>query len=76
MLPDHQYKLVQKRAYEIYLSRDPKRGSPEEDWLRAEEEIEREHGFAAKHTGPARLNDRTRWNEVCNHKGEDIENPA
>jgi hypothetical protein len=77
MLPDHQLELVRKRAYELYLSRNPQQGSPEEDWLRAEEEIQREEGHDhSHHVGPARLKDPSRWNEIGNHRGEDIENPA
>jgi hypothetical protein len=30
---------VRKRAYEIYLSRDPDKGSPDKDWFQAEEEL-------------------------------------
>ncbi|MBL7113369.1 MAG: DUF2934 domain-containing protein [Bacteroidales bacterium] len=30
---------VRKRAYEIYLKRDPDQGSPDNDWLQAEEEL-------------------------------------
>jgi hypothetical protein len=30
---------ISKRAYEIYLRREPHEGSPESDWLRAEEEL-------------------------------------
>jgi len=36
---------VRKRAYEIYLSRDPGSGSPEDDWLRAEEELLSHPGY-------------------------------
>ena len=31
--------LIRRRAYEIYLERGGKGGSPEQDWLRAQEEI-------------------------------------
>ncbi len=76
MLPDHKHELVRKRAYQLYLNRSPEQGSPEEDWLRAEEEIKREEGNHSHHTGPARLKDPSRWNEIGNHRGEDLENPA
>jgi hypothetical protein len=33
------YEKIQKRAYEIYLNRDPYSGTPEEDWRKAEAEI-------------------------------------
>ncbi len=30
---------VRKRAYDIYLKRDPDQGSPDNDWFQAEEEL-------------------------------------
>jgi hypothetical protein len=35
---------VARRAYERYLARDGQEGSPEDDWLAAEEELKRERG--------------------------------
>ena len=37
--------LIRKRAYEIYESRDPSDGSPENDWLQAEEELLTDPGY-------------------------------
>jgi Protein of unknown function (DUF2934) len=76
MKPDKKFQLVQARAYEIYLHRDPGSGSPEEDWLQAESEIEREEHARSVHTGPARLKDQSAWNVIATHQGHDIENPA
>jgi hypothetical protein len=33
---------IRRRAHEIYLRRSDREGSPEQDWLQAEEEIRRE----------------------------------
>lgn len=30
---------ISKRAYEIYLQREPHEGTPEDDWFRAEEDL-------------------------------------
>ena len=70
------FKLIQQRAYEIYLHRDPATGTAEEDWSQAEAEIEREEAQRATHIGPARLKDKSRWAELGTHVGHDVENPA
>lgn len=36
---------ISKRAYEIYLQREPNEGSPESDWFRAEEELYSDPGI-------------------------------
>ncbi len=36
---------ISKRAYEIYLQREPHEGSPESDWYRAEEELYSDPGI-------------------------------
>jgi Protein of unknown function (DUF2934) len=71
-MTENKFHLIQERAYEIYLHRDPTSGSAEDDWSQAEAEIEREHS----HTGPARFKERSRWAELGTHVGHDIENPA
>jgi hypothetical protein len=38
-------KAIRKRAYEIYLEREPGEGTPEDDWYRAEEELYSDPGF-------------------------------
>lgn len=35
---------IRARAYEIYLERQGNGGAPEDDWLRAEEELRRNRG--------------------------------
>jgi hypothetical protein len=37
---------IRLRAYHLYLQRGGNGGSPEQDWLRAKEEIAREHSVA------------------------------
>ena len=73
---NHQDKFerIQRRAYEIYLHRDERSGTAEADWYAAEREIEYEERL--QHTGPARIKERSHWNQVTTHRGEDIENPA
>ena len=36
---------IRKRAFEIYESRDPDDGSPEDDWSQAEEELLTDPGY-------------------------------
>jgi hypothetical protein len=36
---------VRKRAYEIYLNRKGRHGSPDDDWRKAEEELMSEPGY-------------------------------
>ncbi len=38
-------KNIKKRAYEIFLSREPHEGSPEDDWFRAEDELYSDPGY-------------------------------
>jgi hypothetical protein len=71
-MTEDKFHLIQERAYEIYLRRDPKNGSAQDDWSQAEAEIEREHS----HTGPARFKEESRRAELGTHVGHDIENPA
>lgn len=37
--------VIRKRAYEIYENRDASHGSPENDWLQAEEELLSDPGY-------------------------------
>jgi Protein of unknown function (DUF2934) len=76
-MSEDRFRLIQERAYEIYLRRDPSNGSPEDDWSQAEAEIEREEGpHSTQHTGPARFKEKSRWAELGTHVGHDVENPA
>jgi Protein of unknown function (DUF2934) len=47
MHSEDRYRLVQKRAFEIYEHRDPRYGTADEDWWKAEREIEREEQLSA-----------------------------
>ena len=76
MHPEDKFRLIQERAYEIYQQRIPNEGTSEEDWQKAEAEIEREEHVRSTHTGPARLKEREHWSKIVTHVGEDIENPA
>lgn len=70
------FQLIQERAYEIYRQRDPNSGSAEDDWRKAEAEVEREESQRPMHTGPARFKEKSRWADLGTHVGHDIENPA
>ena len=76
MLPEQRFILVQERAYEIFCRRDPNSGSEVDDWLAAEQEIEKEQETHSMHTGPARFRERSHWGVIVNRNGEDMENPA
>jgi hypothetical protein len=58
------------------LQRDPHSGTAEEDWRKAEAEIEAEGHPRSHHKGPAKLKDQSHWGKLTNHAGEDFENPA
>jgi Protein of unknown function (DUF2934) len=72
MHPENRSERIRERAYEIYLSRDPSQGSPEGDWWKAEQEIEREEQFRA---APGVVHP-THWRELLTAEGKDIENPT
>jgi hypothetical protein len=36
---------ISKRAYEIYLEREPHEGTPEQDWYKAEEDLYSDSGI-------------------------------
>jgi hypothetical protein len=76
MREEDKFRLIQQRAYELYRQRDPLHGTAEEDWHKAEIEIEREEQRSSLHTGPAKLKERAHWGAIGTHGGEDIENPA
>lgn len=38
-------KDIRKRAFEIYLEREPDEGTPEDDWRKSEEELYSDLGF-------------------------------
>jgi hypothetical protein len=40
MTHEEKFQKVQKRAYEIYLHRHPSEGTAEEDWRKAEAELQ------------------------------------
>lgn len=71
MHPEERIHRIRDRAFEIYQSREPNQGSAEDDWWKAEQEIEREEQVQApSHRQP------TRWRELLTHNGKDIENPT
>jgi Protein of unknown function (DUF2934) len=72
MHQDDRFVRIQSRAYEIYLSRDSNQGSPEEDWWKAEQEIERQEQVAAS---PMHLQQRP-LHGLTTHDGKDFENPT
>jgi hypothetical protein len=76
MYGDDKFQRIQRRAYEIYQQRDPHYGTAEDDWRKAEAEIEREEHSHSMHVGPARLKDKSHWGAIATHVGEDLENPA
>ena len=76
MQHEDKFRLIQQRAYEFFRRRDPAHGSAEEDWQRAEAEIEREETARALHSGPAKLREKAHWGVIGTHAGEDIDNPA
>ena len=76
MQHEDRFRLVQERAYDLYLHRNPEEGSPEEDWHKAEQQIEQEESQPSIHVGPARLRDKSHWGAIGSHAGEDLENPA
>ncbi|MGB7438379.1 MAG: DUF2934 domain-containing protein [Candidatus Acidiferrum sp.] len=63
---------IRERAYEIYCTRDPQDGSAEDDWWKAEREIERQEQLRAtpRHNHPDHLR------ELVTPGGKDIENPT
>jgi len=71
MHPGQRFQLIQQRAYDIYLQRDPSFGTAEEDWWNAEREIEREEELAS----PERK-EPTRWSTLLPYGKEEIESPA
>jgi hypothetical protein len=58
---EEKFRLVQGRAYEIYRHRDSGGGSAEDDWQKAEAEIDMEEAL---------------WAELAIYVGHDVENPA
>jgi hypothetical protein len=70
MHPEDRFQLVQKRAYEIYEHRDPSHGTPEEDWRKAEREVEEEEQVSAATSRPTQ---RSPWDEL---RTRGIENPT
>lgn len=73
MHPEERFHLIQKRAYEIYRQRDAHDGTAEEDWRKAETEIQREKEFASR---PRQHKERTSWKELMSHAVRDVENPT
>jgi hypothetical protein len=64
------FHLVQRRAYEIYQHRDPNCGSADEDWSKAETEIEREVALAV----PERK-ELARWSDFASYRDKGIGSP-
>jgi hypothetical protein len=71
MHPQERHNLVQKRAYEIYLERDPKFGTAEEDWWKAEREIEKEEELSA-----VERREPTRWSDLLPRRQKEISTPT
>jgi Protein of unknown function (DUF2934) len=69
MHPEERFNLVKKRAYEVYLGRDPNFGTAEEDWWEAEREIEKEEQLAS----PERK-EPTRWSDL--RKAKEVVSPT
>ena len=59
MHAEERFNLIQKRAYEIYLQRDPNFGTAEEDWWNAEREIEKEEQISS-----VERREPTRWSDI------------
>lgn len=76
MQSEDKVRRIKERAYEIYRLRDPDHGSADDDWCKAEAEIECEESLSFSQLGPARLKERSHWGKIGSHVGEDIENPA
>lgn len=73
---ESRFRCIQRRAFEIYLQRDPHSRTAEEDWQKAEAEIAAEEHEQLQHVGPAKLKDKSHWGKIGMHSGEDLENPA
>lgn len=72
------FRFIQGRAYEIYCQRDPSSGTAEDDWQKAEAEIEsiQRGGARPQNLGRAKLKNKTRWVQITTGEGEDFESPA
>jgi hypothetical protein len=73
---ESRFRSIQLRAYEIFCARNPASGTAEEDWRKAESQIEQEKNGDPGNFGPARLNDKSNWGCLTTHQGEDLENPS
>jgi hypothetical protein len=75
---ENKFRLIQARAYEIYCHRHPSSGSAEDDWRKAEAEIEGIEGEdgCSHNLGRAKLGDKSKWGQIATVEGEDFENPA
>lgn len=65
------FHLVQRRAYEIYQHRGPNCGSADEDWRKAETEIEREVALAV----PERK-ELARWGDFASYRDQGTGSPT
>ncbi len=74
MHAEERFHLTQKRAYEIYRQRDPHDGTAEEDWRKAESEIQREEEFASLQLQQQK--ERAHRSELMSHAVPDVENPT
>jgi Protein of unknown function (DUF2934) len=66
------YERIQKRAYEIFAQRRAEDGDETSDWLKAEDEVHEEN--ARQQRGPARCPDRSKWGNLTQPSGHDVEN--
>jgi Protein of unknown function (DUF2934) len=72
MHPEDRFLRIQTRAYEIYLTRDPGQGSPEDDWWKAEREIERQE----QNTASSMHIQQRPLHGLTSHDGKDFDNPT
>jgi hypothetical protein len=71
---DERQRRVRERAYEIFLRRQGRLGSPEGDWLQAEKEL-RDRDRPA-YFGAATISDARLRGSVTHPDGRDLENPT
>jgi hypothetical protein len=64
MESEERFNKVQKRAYEIYLHRESNSGTPEEDWQKAEAEIDLERKFGSERSEPSGPVREILWTEI------------
>jgi hypothetical protein len=63
MNSEETFNQIQKRAYEIYLQREPNSGTPEDDWKKAELEVTVERRFVLESSRPDGAKREILWTE-------------